>query len=169
VGATIKPFPNNVHHGPLLAVGTVLLGVGPCGWTIYLDAQRQVEQWEASGDFEFLRRLGLEGKRHPVFPAPTGVYKKDFSASAAAILRAARASDDQVLLSLRALLHGGRTKRLPLAYPQWVSHPDQKVEVKAGKLVAPRVFTYAPMGVIAADNDSTSGGSSVVVSITMSL
>ena len=45
-------------------------------YAVALDA---VHEWERTGDFAHLASLGLEGKRHPGFPAPSGTFKRDYS------------------------------------------------------------------------------------------
>ena len=75
---------------------------------------------------------------HPDYPALKGKTKVEFSPLAAAIVRSAREGDPESCQALRTLLHGGRTKRLPLSHPQWVHTTNQDVEVAEGKLKASR-------------------------------
>lgn len=121
----------------------------------YHEALDLVRPWEKTGAWEFLGALGLEPSRHPGYPYSKGFTKRQASESSAALIRAVRqhhedAEDSDLWRDLVTLLHGGRTKRLFIAEPIWISHAAQQLPIRPGVLNAPRVFTFANLGCVAA-------------------
>ena len=118
--------------------------------TSYNYALDLVEEYEASGQWEPLSTLGLDGASHDGYPAPRGIKKRDNAWATAAMLREFRITRSDTLKSqLLTFNHTVRTKDAPLTVPQVITDRHARIEVQNSVLHASRMVTYGSTPTVA--------------------
>lgn len=146
---TYKPVPG--HMTTITDGGTVVVSLFHfiSVESILRENMRALELWRATGDPIHLSALGVELSKHGGFGASRGVSKRQSSTYFAMLLNQFSHGSEDAAAICSTFCVGTRLKEVPLVAPTPVLDGSQKLEVRAGTVVACRIFSYGNLAGVA--------------------